>query len=146
MPFKSDAQRRFMFAAQERGELPKGTAERWAKHTPNIKNLPEKAKRKKTASEIANRVLVKVGYSLIPDQYDLLSPTAQHFHTGGQIGGLVGMPLGVGLGLAHIPVKSKILQALLGLAAGNTAGRIVGSGIGAGLGSWKERHPEYPGQ
>jgi hypothetical protein len=35
-----------MFAAEERGELPKGTAERWAKHTKNIKDLPEKKKNK----------------------------------------------------------------------------------------------------
>jgi len=37
---------RWMFAAEERGELPKGTAERWAKHTKNIKDLPEKKKSK----------------------------------------------------------------------------------------------------
>lgn len=42
MPFKSKAQQRFMFAAEERGEVPEGTAERWAKHTPDIKKLPEK--------------------------------------------------------------------------------------------------------
>lgn len=42
MPFKSEAQRRFMFAAQARGELPKGTAEKWAKET-KAKKLPEYA-------------------------------------------------------------------------------------------------------
>lgn len=57
MPFKSKAQQRFMFAAEGRGEVPKGTAERWAKHTPDIKALPE---RKKTASEIADVVIEKV--------------------------------------------------------------------------------------
>ena len=36
MPFKSKSQQRYMFA-----NMPK-TAERWAKHTPNIKKLPEK--------------------------------------------------------------------------------------------------------
>jgi hypothetical protein len=41
VPFKSKSQQRFMFAAEDRGELPKGTAERWAHHTPNIKALPE---------------------------------------------------------------------------------------------------------
>jgi len=46
MPFKSKAQMRWMFAAEERGELPKGTAERWAKHTKNIKDLPERKKSK----------------------------------------------------------------------------------------------------
>jgi hypothetical protein len=42
MPFKSKAQQRYMFAAEARGELPKGTAERWAHETPDIKKLPEK--------------------------------------------------------------------------------------------------------
>jgi hypothetical protein len=44
-PFKSDAQRRWMFAAEDRGEVPKGTADRWAKHTKNIKKLPERIKK-----------------------------------------------------------------------------------------------------
>jgi len=57
MPFKSKAQQRFMFAAEGRGELPKGTAERWAEHTPDIKALPE---RKKTAAEIADGVTEKI--------------------------------------------------------------------------------------
>lgn len=42
MPFKSKSQQRWMFAAEERGEVPKGTAKRWAEHTPSIKKLPEK--------------------------------------------------------------------------------------------------------
>ena len=45
MPFKSKSQQRFMFAAESRGDLPKGTAERWAKDTPDIKKLPEKKKK-----------------------------------------------------------------------------------------------------
>jgi hypothetical protein len=45
MPFKSQAQRRFMFAAESRGEIPKGTAKKWARHTPNIKSLPEHVKK-----------------------------------------------------------------------------------------------------
>jgi len=46
MPFRSQRQRRFMFAAEARGDIEKGTAKRWAEHTPNIKSLPEKAKKK----------------------------------------------------------------------------------------------------
>lgn len=49
MPFKSKKQMRWMFAAEERGEVPKGTARRWARETPNIKNLPEKKKEEKKA-------------------------------------------------------------------------------------------------
>lgn len=47
MPFKSKAQQRFMFAAESRGEVPGGTAERWASETKNIKSLPNKVKEKR---------------------------------------------------------------------------------------------------
>ena len=49
MPFKSKAQQRYMFAAESRGDIEPGTAERWAKHTPDIKHLPERVKAKKAA-------------------------------------------------------------------------------------------------
>lgn len=42
MSFKSQAQRRFMFAAEARGEVPKGTARRWQRETGKGKKLPEK--------------------------------------------------------------------------------------------------------
>lgn len=58
MPFKSKSQQRWMFAAEARNEVPKGTAERWAKHTPNIKKLPE---RKKEATIITTEILSKLG-------------------------------------------------------------------------------------
>ena len=57
MPFKSKAQQRFMFAAEERGDVPKGIAEEWAHKTKNIKKLPE---HKKKASEIAQEALQKI--------------------------------------------------------------------------------------
>ena len=47
MPFKSKDQMKFFFAAEDRGDLPKGTARRWAHETPNIKKLPKKVKKKK---------------------------------------------------------------------------------------------------
>ena len=50
MPFKSKAQQRYMFAAEARGDVEPGTAERWAKETKNIKGLPEKAKSAKKAA------------------------------------------------------------------------------------------------
>lgn len=64
MPFKSKAQQRFMFAAEDRGELPKGTAKEWADATEKkkggIEALPEKVKSsKKTASAIAEVILEK---------------------------------------------------------------------------------------
>ena len=60
MPFKSKAQQRFMFAAEARGELPKGKALEWAHETKNIKKLPER-KMNKTAEQIADDVAEKVG-------------------------------------------------------------------------------------
>lgn len=47
MPFKSKSQQRFMFAAESRGDVPKGTSERWAKETKDIKSLPEKKNMKR---------------------------------------------------------------------------------------------------
>ncbi len=47
MPFKSKSQQRLMFAKEERGELPKGTAKKWAHETKNIKRLPNKVRKKK---------------------------------------------------------------------------------------------------
>lgn len=43
MPLKSKAQQRYLFAAQARGELPKGTAEKFVAETPKSKlsRLPE---------------------------------------------------------------------------------------------------------
>lgn len=45
MPFKSKAQMKKFFAMEKRGEIPPGTAERWAEETPNIKKLPKKKKK-----------------------------------------------------------------------------------------------------
>lgn len=47
MPFRSKAQQRWMFWAEKQGLVKKGTAERWARETPNIKRLPEKVSSKK---------------------------------------------------------------------------------------------------
>jgi hypothetical protein len=59
MPFKSKAQQRFMFSAEDRGDFPKGTAMEWAHNTPSIKKLPEKVEHKKTAEEIAMEVVAE---------------------------------------------------------------------------------------
>jgi hypothetical protein len=67
MPFRSKKQQRWMFAAESRGELPEGTAHRWADET-DFKELPEQKeeqkeekKQKKTAecirSQLANLYL-----------------------------------------------------------------------------------------
>lgn len=43
MPLKSKAQQRYLFAAQARREIPKGTAEKFVRETPksNLARLPE---------------------------------------------------------------------------------------------------------
>lgn len=60
MPYKSQAQRRFMYAAEARGEVPKGTADRWSKETKDIKSLPERAM-KKEAMFFEEREVVEDG-------------------------------------------------------------------------------------
>jgi len=48
MPFRSKRQNRKFRAMEARGELPKGTAHRWAHETPGgVRNLPERAKKKR---------------------------------------------------------------------------------------------------
>jgi hypothetical protein len=42
MPFRSRAQQKYMFAAADRGELPKKVAEEFAHKTKNFKKLPER--------------------------------------------------------------------------------------------------------
>jgi len=42
MPYQSKSQQRLFFAKEARGDMPKGTARRWARHTPGMKNLPER--------------------------------------------------------------------------------------------------------
>ena len=47
MPFKSKAQVKKFGAMVGRGEMSKATFNKWKKHTPNIKKLPERVKKKK---------------------------------------------------------------------------------------------------
>lgn len=60
MPFKSKAQQRFMFSAESRGEIPKGTARRWAKHTKSFKDLPEHVKKAAFEDKVAHMLFEKV--------------------------------------------------------------------------------------
>ena len=46
MPFKSKVQVRKFGAMLKRGEISKATFEKWIKHTPSIKKLPERKKKK----------------------------------------------------------------------------------------------------
>lgn len=51
MPFASQAQRRWMFAAADRGEIPVSMPHEWAHHTPNMKSLPDHVGDKKKSKE-----------------------------------------------------------------------------------------------
>ena len=45
---------RWMFAAERRDEVKKGTARRWVHHTPSIKKLPEKVNKKSLSMALHN--------------------------------------------------------------------------------------------
>ncbi|GIW59064.1 MAG: hypothetical protein KatS3mg087_0130 [Patescibacteria group bacterium] len=62
MPFKSKAQWKWMFAAEERGEVPKGTARRWAHETSkSYKKLPpRKGGKKKTEKKAGLDILAAI--------------------------------------------------------------------------------------
>jgi len=47
MPFKSISQIKKFGAMVKSGEISKATFNKWKKHTPNMKKLPEKVKNKK---------------------------------------------------------------------------------------------------
>lgn len=107
MPFKSKAQQRFMFAAEDRGEVPKGTAGEWAraseKKPGGIKALPEKVKQTKTAGEMAEGAL--------SDSKDKGSFITRHPNVAKLLGAAaVGGTLGVGHGLLKARAAKKLMQ------------------------------------
>lgn len=57
MPFKSEAQRKFMNAAAARGEIAQKTVDEFNKASKGLKNLPEHVKNKKRFS----RTMKKLG-------------------------------------------------------------------------------------
>lgn len=46
MPFKSEAQRRYFYAANKRGEISNADLKKWEKETPKGKKLPERLHKK----------------------------------------------------------------------------------------------------
>lgn len=53
MPFKSQKQRAYFYAAAERGEIPKKTVKKWEEETPKGKKLPKYVKSKKKSGKSA---------------------------------------------------------------------------------------------
>ena len=87
IPFKSKSQARYFFAAESRGDLPKGTAERWAHHTKSIKALPDHVdgKKEKKASLIEElaaeaAVFLKSSAAVFPRQSTDSSPLGEVPH------------------------------------------------------------------
>jgi len=71
-PFKSKAQMRLFFAKENSGEIPKGTAKRWANETPKIKSLPEHVK-----ESALSDLFIKLAKSMFnPIKSPPLSPSA----------------------------------------------------------------------
>lgn len=97
MPYKSQAQRRFMYAAEARGEVPKGTADRWSKETKNIKSLPER-KMEKDAMFFGEREEVEDGNFMKLAQSQFPEPP------GGKPGEEIKVP---GKTVESLPVKQK---------------------------------------
>lgn len=56
MPFKSQSQRRFFYAAARRGEIPDETVKRWEKETPKGKKLPERVMRKEADTPLEDAI------------------------------------------------------------------------------------------
>ena len=51
MPFRSKAQVRKFGAMVKRGEISQAEFDKWLKHTPNIKGLPERVGKKKVTKK-----------------------------------------------------------------------------------------------
>lgn len=97
MPYKSKAQMRAFFAMENRGELPRGTADRWARETKNIKSLPER-KMKKEAMFFGEREEVEGGNFMKLAQSQFPQPP------GGKPGEEIKVP---GKSVESLPVKQK---------------------------------------
>lgn len=78
MPFKSRSQKRWMFAAEARGEVPEGTARRWQAHTKD-KDLPERVKKASLTEAFIDGVLDGLEKQALrePGVEDLTGPYGQ---------------------------------------------------------------------
>lgn len=122
MPFKSKSQQRFMFAAEARGDLPKGTARRWAHETPNIRRLPERVKKSKKeacarlAAELGRRHLLEKNAGLADSLINFGSRTF-HWWAPAAAGAFLAGP-----GYRQEGALAGLIASRLGLRAGRMAG------------------------
>lgn len=139
MPFKSKAQRRFMYAAEERGDVPKGTASRWEDATKG-KKLPERVKKSEAPQ-----------YSFAPGSPELLQQMQQQ---NPQLYGTINTPrpeppMSHGNFAAHTGLAGAIGGGIYGLQHHGLKGMLYGAaaggalgGIGGGVYSKSQRNPE----
>lgn len=134
MPFKSKAQMRWMFANENKGEVPKGTAEEWAKKTKNIKNLPEKVEKDKMEKESELRREIARGYfekksfigigTGIGGLLGALMANKGHGWEGAGLGALKG--LGTDLGAQAGSYLTSVPGAIGGGVLGGVPGALIG--------------------
>lgn len=124
MPYKSRSQMRAFFAMENRGDLPEGTAERWAHHTKNIKKLPEHVRKADSEKKaFVARFLLKCAAAGLTTPGEIaaaaeaMAKSADVFgDLAGRVAGLgtlapivgsVGLPLLGGFGLGSLAAKAK---------------------------------------
>lgn len=152
MPYSSKKQMRFFHAAEAKGDLPKGTARKWDKHTPQINNLPESTKSKKEArlinllASLPNDKQQKIATAILTAGYkDGVKQAAQRAHIV-KLAKLIPLipkfsyqekrafwPLALGVGSLLAPHVGKLIPwagRMLG-SAGSWFGRAAGSAAGA---------------
>lgn len=146
MPFQSKAQVRAFFAKEHAGELPKGTAKRWLKHTKTpIKSLPEHVK-KEALDAVADLLLsqnwigfpdgsvFKLANAVYPVPRPLQGPSLAPTGPGmtpmpSTVPGgpqLPTTPLGTGLDAGPATTQAAALPGVPGHAATNTIDRLGG--------------------
>ena len=137
MPFRSQKQRAWMFAAQARGDLKMGTADRWAKHTPPNKRLPEHVHHKKKADfdKIAS-VIDHLPEEKQAKLVDVLIAKAEMSKNAGTLGRTIGTIAGAGLGSLGAVTTAAGTLGLGAFAAPATV--TLGSMGGGEAGDWAE--------
>lgn len=128
---------RAFFAMESRGELPKGTARRWAHHTKNIKDLPEHKKESSMFADLGRQAsldasLIKLAQASSLDPAAVLSVLARF--------GLDKEAVVKSASEKRGGMRETILAALKGFmrpqslgAKARTAGTVAGVGGGVGL-------------
>jgi len=153
MPFKSEAQRRWMYANKP------AMAERWQKHTPKGKKLPKRVKKSARVNQLAG--ILKQAFDMGPlaDIGSGLARIAQRFTPQQWSTKLNQLRTRAALGdqrateiLSIIGVTSIVLGSTSGMAIGRAigggAGRDIGGATGALLGAapiLKHERPTLPG-